>query len=179
MAVDWTESMEQSFEYYEVDPNTWKDMKPLNMVKTCTINRDDGADTLGSATIDVDETLGEGYIRVYLKIRQNGGEYRFVLGTFLVQTPSSSYDGKNRNVSMDSYTPLLELNENQPPIGYSLLKGDNIMSEAYKIVRENCRAPVVETTSDKLLQDNFVADPNEKWLSYVSDLIAQANFKLA
>jgi|GEM_PF-6932109 len=23
--IDWTESMDQTFEYYEVDPNTWKD----------------------------------------------------------------------------------------------------------------------------------------------------------
>ena len=176
--VDWTDSMEQSFEYYEVDPNTWKDIRPLDMVKSCTINRDDGVDTLGSATIDVTDTLGECYIRVYMVVRQNGNLYKFTLGTFLVQTPSSSYDGKNRNVSMDSYTPLLELKENPPPLGYALLKGENIMSQAYKIVRENCRAPVVETTSDKTLQDNFVADPNEKWLSYISDLIAQAKFRL-
>lgn len=175
--VDWTDSMEQSFEYYEVDPNTWKDIKPLDKVKSCTINRDDEADTLGSATIDVTDTLGECYIRIYLTIRQNGKQYKFTLGTFLVQTPSSSYDGKNRNVSMDSYTPLLELKENPPPLGYALLKGDNIMSEAYKIVREHCRAPVVETVSDKTLLDNFVADPNEKWLTYISDLIAQAKFR--
>lgn len=175
--VDWTNSMEQSFEYYEVDPNTWKDIKPLDKVKSCTINRDDEADTLGSATIDVTDTLGECYIRIYLTIRQNEKQYKFTLGTFLVQTPSSSYDGKNRNVSMDSYTPLLELKENPPPLGYALLKGDNIMSEAYKIVREHCRAPVVETVSDKTLLDNFVADPNEKWLTYISDLIAQAKFR--
>lgn len=175
--VDWTESMEQSFEYYEVDPNTWKDVKQLTNVKKCTITRDDGADTLGSATIDVTDTLGECYVRIYMIVRQNGKQYKITLGTFLVQTPSSSYDGKNRNVSMDSYTPLLELKENPPPLGYALLKGENIMSQAYKIVRENCRAPVVETTSDKTLQDNFVSDPNEKWLNYVSALITQAKFK--
>lgn len=179
MEVDWSQSMEQSFEYYEVDPNTWKDKKPLDMVTGCSINRDDGADTLGSATIDVTDTLGECYIRVYLKVRQNGSIFRFVLGTFLVQTPSSTYDGKTRNVSMDSYTPLLELKENPTPIGYSLLKGDNIMSEAYRIIREHCRAPVVETTSDKTLQDNFVANSNEQWLSFISDLIAQAKFRLS
>ena len=33
--VDWSDSMEQTFEYYEVDPITWKDIKPLNMVKKC------------------------------------------------------------------------------------------------------------------------------------------------
>lgn len=176
--IDWSDSMEQTFEYYEVDPNTWKDKRPLNMVKNCSINRDDEADTLGSATIDINDTLGECYIRIYLIIRQNGAKFKITLGTFLVQTPSSSYDGKNRNVSMDAYTPLLELKENPPPLGFALLKNENIMKQAYLLVRDNCRAPVVETTSDKILQDNFVADPNETWLNYISDLISQAKYRL-
>lgn len=176
--VDWSESMEQTFEYYEVDPNTWKDKKILTMVKKSSINRDSGADTLGSATIDINDTLGECYVRIYLIVHQNGIKSKITLGTFLVQTPSSSYDGKNRNVSMDAYTPLLELKENPPPLGYALLKNQNIMRQAYLIVRDNCRAPVVETVSDKLLLDNFVADPNEHWLSYISDLISQAKYKL-
>ena len=31
--VDWTASMEQTYEYYLVDPNTWKDIAHLNNVK--------------------------------------------------------------------------------------------------------------------------------------------------
>lgn len=177
--VDWSDSMEQTFEYHEVDPNTWKDMRLLTMVKKCNIKFDEDSDTLGSATIDINDTLGECYIRVYLVVRQNGGKFRFTLGTFLVQTPSSSYDGKNRNVSMDAYTPLLELKENPPPLGFALLKNENIMRQAYLLIRDNCRAPVIETSLDKLLQDNFVADPNEKWLSYISDLIGQVKYRLS
>ena len=161
--INWSESMKQSFEYYEVDPVTWKDKKQLDMVKSCTVNRDDNSDTLGSATLDIDNTLGECYVRAYLIINQNGNNFKIVLGTFLVQTPSSSYDGKTRKVSMDAYTPLLELKENPPPLGYSLLKGENIMHQAYLIIRDNCRAPVIETTSDKTLHDNFVSDTNDDY----------------
>ena len=52
------------------------------------------------------------------------------------------------------------------------------MKQAYMITRDNCRAPVVETSCDKTLQDNFVAESNEKWLSFISALISQANYKL-
>ena len=38
--VDWTKSMQQTFEYYIVDPSTWKDTRLLNNVKSCTIDRD-------------------------------------------------------------------------------------------------------------------------------------------
>ena len=127
---DWSASMQQTFEYYIVDPGTWKETKLLDNVKTCTINRDSDTETLGSATIDVTDLVGECYIRAYLVTIQNGLRERHPLGTFLVQTPSSSFDGKIRSVSMDAYTPLLELKESPPPLGYSILKGQNIMEIA-------------------------------------------------
>ena len=175
--IDWSESMEQTFEYYEVDPHSWKDKKRLDTVKKASIRRDLESDTLGSATIDVDDLLGECYVRIYLIVRQNGGLFKVTLGTFIVQTPSSSYDGKIRSVSMDAYTPLLELKENPLPLGFALMKDDNIMREAYLLTRDNCRARVVETSLDKLLQDNFVADPSEKWLDYIYALLDQANYR--
>lgn len=175
--IDWTKSMEQTFEYYEVDPNTWKDIKPINNIKSCTISRDSEAETLGSASIDIVDMVGECYIRVYLIAIQNGIKEKYPLGTFLAQTPNSSFDGKVREVSIDAYTPLLELKENQPPLGYSLLKGDNIMKEAYTIVRDNCRVPVIETESDKTLNSNFVANTDDKWIKFTSDLIAQAKYE--
>ena len=176
--INWSESMQQTFEYYEVDPNTWKDKKLLDFVKSSSINRDSGTETLGSASIDIDNTLGECYIRIYLVVSQNGVKEKIPLGIFLVQTPSSNFDGKVRTVSMDAYTPLLELKEKPTPLGYSLLKDENIMEQAYMIVRENCRAPVVKTESDKLLQSNFVANNGDTWLTFVRDLIAQAKFEL-
>lgn len=177
MEIDWSESMEQSFEYYEVDPNTWKDIRKIENVKSCSIDRDESSDTLGSASISIVDTLGETYIRAYLLIRQNGNNFRVTLGTFLVQTPSSDFDGKNRNVTMDCYTPLLELKENPPPLGYTLMKGENVMERAYEICRENCRAPVVETKLEKVLEANFVSNTDDTWLVFLQDLLAQAKYK--
>lgn len=177
MEIDWSESMEQSFEYYEVDPNTWKDIRKIENVKSCSIDRDESSDTLGSASISIVDTLGETYIRAYLLIHQNGNNFRVTLGTFLVQTPSSDFDGKNRNITMDCYTPLLELKENPPPLGYTLMKGENIMKRAYEICRENCRAPVVETKLEKILEANFVSNTDDTWLVFLQDLLAQAKYK--
>lgn len=174
--ADWTSSMQQTFEYYTVDPGTWKDVKKINNVKSCTINRDSDTETLGSATIDVTESLGECYVRVYLITIQNGVKEKHPLGTYLVQTPSSSFDGKIRSVTMDAYSPLLELKENPPPLGYSLMKDDNIMKKAYQLCREHARAPVVETLCDKTLNYDFVANTNDTWLTYVSDLMSNAKY---
>lgn len=177
---DWSASMQQSFEYYVVDPGTWKESKLLDNVKSCSINRDSSVETLGSATIDVTNSVGECYIRAYLITIQNGLRERHPLGTFLVQTPSSSFDGKMRSVSMDAYTPLLELKENPPPLGYSILKNQNIMTIAYQIARERVRAPIVAPSCTDTLYGDFVANTDDTWLSFLSDLIAKAkyNFEL-
>lgn len=174
--IDWTASMQQTFEYYTVDPNTWKDVKLIDNVKSSTINRDSEAETLGSASIDITESLGECYVRIYLVAIQNGVTYKVPLGTFLVQTPSSSFDGKIRSVSMDAYTPLLELKENPPPLGYSILKDENIMQNAYLITREHARAPVIKTDCDTNLFSDFVANTNDTWLTFLKDLIANAKY---
>lgn len=174
--VDWLSSMQQTFEYYIVDPGTWKDVKLLDCVLSCTITRDSSASTLGSATIDVTESIGECYLRVYLITIQNGIREKHPLGTFLVQTPSSSFNGKLHGFSIDAYTPLLELKEKNPPIGYSILKNTNTMDMVYQLTSENVRAPVVPTNCSKKLFYDFVAETDDTWLTFLTDLLANAKY---
>ena len=176
--IDWTQSMKQSFEFYVVDPLTWKDTILLDHIKTCSINRDEEVETLGSATIDSTKLLDECYIRAYLVVIQNGVTEKVALGTFLVQTPSTSFDGKNHDISMDAYTPLIELKEGLPPLGYAVLKDTNIMEVAYNICREHMRAPVVKTSSSQTLYSDFIANINDTWTTFVNDLVSNAKFKL-
>lgn len=177
--ADWLSSMQQTFEYYIVDPKTWKDIELIDTVKSSTIQRDAEAETLGSATIDMTESVGESYIRIYLITIQNGLRERHPLGTFLVQTPSLSFNGRLQNISVDAYTPLIELKESPPPLGYSILKKSNIMDFAYRLARERARAPVVKTECDTLLAMNFTASTDDTWLTFLSDLIANAKYNFA
>lgn len=174
--VDWLSSMQQTFEYYIVNPATWKDAKKIENVKSCSISRDSDAGTLGSASINITESVGECYVRIYLITIQNGTKERHPLGTFLVQTPSTSFDGKVRNLSMDAYTPLLELKETKPPLGYSVMKGTNIMTIARQLTQENTRAPVVPASCDTNLFSDFVAETDDSWLTFLTDLLLNAKY---
>ena len=174
--VDWLSSMQQTFEYYIVDPATWKDAKKIENVKSCSIIRDSDVGTLGSASINITESVGECYVRIYLITIQNGTKERHPLGTFLVQTPSTSFDGKVRNLSMDAYTPLLELKETKPPLGYSVMKGTNIMTIARQLTQENTRAPVVPASCDTNLFSDFVAETDDSWLTFLTDLLLNAKY---
>ena len=176
---DWTKTMQQTFEYYIVDPGTWRDTRKINTVISSSITRDSTLETLGSASITIAESLGECYIRIYLITIQNGIREKHSLGTFLVQSPSYSFDGKIKNVTLDAYTPLLELKENPTPLGYSVLKDENILDTAYRIVREQVRAPVIKPQKDEVLNTNFVANLNDTWITFIRDLIANADHSLA
>lgn len=175
--VDWTAPMSQTFEYYVVNPNTWKDVKQLNSITSSNITRDSTVDTLGSASINSNEMLGEAYVRIYLVTIQNGVREKHPLATVLVQTPSSKFDGLVTSVTMDAYTPLIELKENQPPIGYFVPEDSNIMDQAYNITFEHLRAPVVAGASDVTMYKDFVSNSSDTWLTFLSDLLANAKFK--
>lgn len=174
---NWLDSMEQTYEYYTVDPKTWRDVARLRNVTGSTLERDADAESLGSASISMTELIGECYVRVYLVTVQNGIRERTVLGTYLLQSPSSDFDGKIREITADGYTPLIELKDNLPPLGYSALKGDNVMDIVYRTTQENVRAPVVKAVCYTTLFDDFVANADDTWLSFNTDLMTNAKYK--
>lgn len=175
--IDWHSSMKQTFEFYRVDPHTWKDAEKIDYIESANIDRDKTTTTLGSATFECNEVMDECYVRVYLIAIQNGYTGKFPLGTFLIQTPAVSFDGKTNNISLDAYTPLIELKDNHPPLGYSMLKGENIMERASNLCEENMRAPVVSAESSINLYSDFVSNLDDTWLSFLSDLIANAKYE--
>jgi hypothetical protein len=178
--------MQRTYEYYIVDPNTWKDKDQIKIITKSSINEDDSNATLGSASFSATGLIDECYVRTYLVVNQNGVTEKIALGTHLVQTPTESFDGKITSISLDAYTPLIEL-KSPPPIGYTLLEGEDIMDTAYILCRENMRAPVVRVirsdnekqNQDNFLTTNFTTNLEDTWLAFISDLIATGKHKFA
>ena len=104
--IDWTRSMQQTYEFYTVDPDSWGDKEKITTIESCSITRDASVDTLGSASFNCNDLMDEQYIRVYLRVRQDGINDRVCLGTFLTQTPTNKFDGKRHDISLDGYTPI-------------------------------------------------------------------------
>lgn len=174
---DWTASMKQTFEYYIVDPHTWTNKEKCTLITASTVKRDLTTDTLGSASIDSAEELPECYIRIYLVTEQKGITERFSLGTFLCQTPGISFDGRVQKTSIDAYTPITELKEKYPPIGYYLASGTNVLTAVYRIVSDNTRAPVVKGSASYTLSDGFVSELNDTWFTYIRDLLSCIGYR--
>ena len=51
------------------------------------------------------------------------------------------------------------------------------MTVAYQIAREHVRAPVISASCDDTLYNDFVANTDDTWLSFLSDLIANAKYE--
>lgn len=174
--IDWQQSMQQTFEYYEVDPGTWKDRKKLDKVVSSSIDRDLEKTTLGSASFNMTEVIDESYVRTYLIAVQNGITERVPLGTHLASSSSDKFDGKKHEISYDGYTPLIELVDTKPPLGYSISSGENTMNIAGKLTAENTRAPVVTGVSEHKLYSDFISDTSDTWLTFLTDLISNAEY---
>ena len=140
MAIDWTKSMQQTYEFYTVDPNSWTNVTKLDAITSGSISRDDSNELLESASFETTEAIDECYVRVYLICIQNGIKYEPIpLGTFMVQTPSTSFDGRKKTITMDAYSPLIELKDSKPPYGYALMTNDPVITSASDIIFDNCR----------------------------------------
>lgn len=175
--TDWHESRTNTYEYYLVDPVTWTDVSKLDNVTAGSVTKDTSSNTLISASIEVDGVdLGEVYVRIYLVAIQNGIRERYPLGTFLVQTSAGKFDGKVNKPSLTAYSPLLELNDVSPPLGFSCRKGEKIMDHIRNNFRDYCRAPFVpEKIDNDILEVDFVANTDDTWLSFNNDLLSQVD----
>lgn len=180
MAIDWTKSMQQTYEFYTVDPVAWTNVKKIETITSGSITRSSEDELLENATFETTEALNECYVRVYMICIQNGIKYEPIpLGTFLVQSPETSYNGKITKISMSAYSPLIELRDSLPPYGYALKSGTSILGAATDILFNNCRAPNVSFNEGLELTDDFVADfDNDTWLSFLNDLLSSVGIGL-
>lgn len=164
-----------TYEFYEVDPGTWADMRLLEGMDEANVVFDSEQDIKGNAKMRGEEDLGEAYVRVYL-VRD--GRKR-PLGSWLVQTPARSHDGRSRTVNMDAYSPLLELMDNLPPVGYFFPAGANIVKSVIAAARENCHAPVLDAVDAgvRLFAEPYVAELDESWLEFLAGALAKADME--
>lgn len=177
--IDWTKSMQQTFDFFIVNPYTWKRERQVNTIISGSITHDLSSDLISSASFECEEDLGECYIRPYLRCIQNGVTESFPLGTYLVQTPETTFDGRSQKIRITAYSPLIELKDTKPPFGYAALKNDNIIELASDIIADNVRVPTVvgEPDPDATLNADFVSDfDNDSWFSFVSDLLKNAKY---
>lgn len=177
--TDWTRGYAQSFEYYEVDPATWLDRRPLSTVVSCSVVRDSETAIIERATFEIDgESPGESWIRAYMVAEQDGISERVPIGTWLVQTPRTSMDGRVASLHCDAYSPLHVLSEWLVPVGWHAQKGAICAETAAAILRRYGVAPVIASYDQKTLGAHYVPEGGASWLDVAKDIAAAADMEI-
>lgn len=161
--------MQVTYRFTKVDPRTWRDAEEIAEVEDAEVSFDSSQATKGTMTCTMSEPIGEAYIRAY--IVEDGASSP--VGTFLCQTQTSDHDGRTKRYRVEAYTPLHELAETHPPIGFFAPKNTPIASFAARYADDNCRAPVVASLSGGASTDIYVAETDESWLDFLSGLLEQ------
>ncbi len=175
--IDWKRSMQQTYEYFEVDPNTWGDRRKIDTIISSSVSFDLNSDTLATANVELTENVGEMYIRIYLVATQDGDTYRFCLGTYLIQTPNLKFDGKVNKISADAYSPLLELKEKYVPLGFSIAPASHILETVSDICREVTRAPVIASTGGKIMEGLYLSEVGDTYMKFLTDALSVAQYR--
>ena len=165
--IDWSQGMEQDFEFYRVDESTWLNAERLDTVVGCDIVRDLSSEGVESATLQIDgDYMGEQWVRCYMACKQGGERHMECLGTFLVQSPSRKFDGAVSTLECKAYSALHPLREALVPMGTWLPAGANCVGSVAEMFGEHGVAPVVHGGSPALLMGNYAAAPGSTWLEH-------------
>lgn len=173
--IDWTMSMQQWYEFYTVNPVSWSDVALIDTVTSADISTDLNTATITSASFSFGNLSGEFYIRAYICGAQGDEDIeRYCLGTYLVQSPTFSYDGYYNTITATAYSPLMELKENYPPIFYTLPKDSDVVKWAYQAIKENSRLLVEENDMESVISKyDYVANSDDNWLDFITSVLNQ------
>jgi hypothetical protein len=160
--MDWTRSLGIDWRYSLVDPETWSDTEEIASVRSCSLSWDAESELLVSGSIEVDEAFrDEAYVRVWCDARQGDLAERHAVATLLCQTSKDGTEGTVLTVSADAYSPLIELRDDKPPIGWSV---SGSADDAIALICSHMRAPFVPYESGVELAADVVAADDESWL---------------
>jgi hypothetical protein len=178
MAVDWTKSMKQDFEYYTVDTESWLDRERLECIIESDISRDLNTETKHSFRAVTTEPIEECYIRVYMIATQGMVTEKIPLGTFLSYVPSIDYNGRLTKLDIEGYSPIIELREKIPPIGTYIAKNANIIETVSNWLQLCTRAPVIDSDYTCNSTKNYVAEISDTWYSFISGVLEDNGYFL-
>lgn len=175
--MDWSRTLQIMWRYCLVDPDTWADTEVMDSVSSCTVSWDASTETLVSGSLDVDETFPEGecYVRVWCDATQSRRTERVPVATLLCQASSDSSEGTKRTFAVEAHSPLLELADDQPPVGWSV---SGRVDDAIRLICTHMRAPLIEYESDVTLTNAVVAGDDDTWLTMLWAVLDSAELTM-
>lgn len=175
--MDWSKGYSARFLAFEVDPITWRDMQPVDIIDGA-ITKETGS-LRQSATVDTKAFDGstEKWIRIYMEARQAGDSYYGAMFTGLASTPKLKYDGTNLSIPIQCYSVLKPLEDIYLPKGWFV----SANADALAIIQELLSvtpAPIEPDGNPPRLASSIVAEEQETNLSMVENILKSIDWQL-
>ena len=173
--MDWNKGFSASYELRKVDPVSWMDAGPLDLVSG-SVSRSDG-DLQESASLQMKENPQECWIRIYLKARQSGSGARVPIFTGLTSTPSRDVDGNRIDYPVTCYSVLKPAKDVLPQPGYYVPAGAEGARVAAQLLSVGA-APVSFVDDGPKMMEAIVAEDSDTNLSLAQAIVESIGWRI-
>ena len=173
--MNWDKGFSASYELKRVDPVSWLDAGSFDFVAGSVSRSDD--DLQESATIQMTESPGECWIRVYLKARQPSGGARIPIFTGLASTPRRDLDGLRESFQATCYSVLKPADDVLVPCGYYVPAGAEGARVAAQLLRVG-PAPVTFVDEGPKLLEPIIAEDSDTNLSIAQKIVDSIGWRI-
>lgn len=173
--MNWYKGFSASYELKRVDPVSWLDTGSFDF-KAGSVSRSDD-DLQESATIQMTQSPGECWLRVYLKARQGQDGARIPIFTGLTSTPRRDLDGVRESHQAICYSVLKPADDVLVPCGYYVPAGAEGARVAAQLLRVG-PAPVTYRDDGLRLLEPIVAEDNDTNLSIAQKIVEAIGWRI-
>ncbi len=180
--IDWSRGYSCEYSLVGIDPRTWTKTTSVNRIASANVNRDgtDDVPLLETATLTIDGDIEDGWYRILAKASQDGISENQALGTFLMNSSSSTYYGTARKTSsVNGYSVLKPCSTMKCHIGEYAPKGGSVGAWVAGMLSKCTPAPVrLGSEARVALSDYFVFDSGTKVIQAVWNVLDDSEWCL-
>ena len=174
--MDWSKGFSALYELKRVDPASWMDVESLEFTAGA-IHKSSDTQLIESADLTLTDRIGECWVRVYLKARQESGGARSPVFTGLAIAPRRERDGRRSSYKTECYSVLKPAEDTLTPRGYYAPAGAPAAQLAASLLGVG-PAPVEYEADGPTLTDAIVSEDSDTNLSMAVQIIEAIGWRI-
>lgn len=176
--MDWSKGLSASYKAYIVDPITWKDTEPIEIISGSISKSEDSLRESADINVYNYNSDREQWIRIYLDARQQSDSYYGPLFTGLISSPGRDIDGSIQSNTLRCYSVLKPANDVLLPKGYYISYGTDPSSILQSLLSVINGIPIIIEESSGYLLETIIAENGESCLSMADKILYSMGWRM-
>lgn len=177
--IDWTKGITARYYCAIVNPNTWKDIRTINITSGSIKYSDSGIyESADISCRDLNQNE-EYWIRLYLDARQEDEGELIPLFTGIASIPDSSYSGRINSKNVQCYSVLGPAEKVLLPLGWYVPIGSNGAIAIRDLLKSVIPAPIIIEGESPYLSSSIISESGESVVSMVNKILNSINWRIS